>query len=234
MPRKVHQLPGIGEVVFVKRRNSKNLRLTIDSRGQVKVSLPLWAPYAIGTAFVKSRRDWIAQRVAKQKPPRLHPGARIGRKHHLQFIRQPGLKRDRTRVADCRITITSSLPFEAESVQAIAYSACERALKIEAKTVLPPRLKEQARRHGYRYGKVRVKKLTSRWGSCSAQNDISLSYFLIQLPAELIDYVILHELIHTRYLNHGPDFWAAFTKALPAARRLQKQIRTYHPRVEPT
>ena len=233
MPNKLLQFPGIGEVVFVKRRNSKNLRLTINGRGQVKVSMPQWAPYALGVVFVKSRRDWIVQRIDKQKLPQLHPGARIGRQHRLLFIRQPGLRRDHTRVANYRITITSSLPYESESVQAIAYTACERALKKEAQTILPPQLKEHSRRHGYRYGKVRIKKLTSRWGSCSAKNDISLSYFLVQLPAELIDYVILHELIHTKYLNHGPDFWAAFTRALPPARRLQKQIRAYHPRVEP-
>jgi predicted metal-dependent hydrolase len=111
--------------------------------------------------------------------------------------------------------------------------ACERALKKEAQTALPARLRELARQHKYRYGKVRIKKLTSRWGSCSAKNDISLSYFLVQLPAEFIDYVILHELVHTKYLNHGPDFWSAFTNALPSARRLQKQIKAYHPRVEP-
>lgn len=233
MPRRAVKISGIGEVTIVKRRNSSNLRLTIDGRGRVKVSIPYWTPYGVGVAFTKSRADWIAQRVDKQKPPVLYPGAVIGKRHRLFFKRQAGLKKDKTLVSGSKITVTSSQPYEDESVQAITYAACERALKIEAQELLPNRLKEHASRHGYSYGKVRIRKLTSRWGSCTNRRDITLSYLLVQLPPELIDYVILHELIHTRHLNHGQDFWGAFTKALPNARALQKRIRSYHPRVEP-
>jgi len=229
MPQKALHVAGLGEISVYKRKNSRNLRLTITPHGQVKVSIPYWTPYAVGAAFAKSRADWIKQRQQTHKIPRLNPGALIGKTHHLYFRRVPGLANTRTRVADSVVSVISPLPFEDPSVQAIAYSACERALKLEAEAILPKRLSVLAEQHGYRYRKVRVRKLTSRWGSCSSKNDISLSYFLIQLPWELIDYVIIHELVHTKHLNHGSDFWQAFEKALPATRTRRKQLKNHQP-----
>jgi len=115
------------------------------------------------------------------------------------------------------------------AVQAAAESACYRALKVEATKLLTPRLNELAAHHGFTYHSLNVKRMKTRWGSCDQHKNIVLNLFLVQLPWDCIDYVILHELTHTRALHHGPDFWQKFEDVLPGARRMRKTMRSYRP-----
>ena len=78
----------------------------------------------------------------------------------------------------------------------------------QAHALLPPRLATLAQQHGFQYEQVRIKNNHSNWGSCSGKNNINLNFRLVTLPAHLQDYVLLHELCHTRVKNHGPQFWA--------------------------
>ena len=82
------------------------------------------------------------------------------------------------------------------------------ALRAEAKRILPQRVEELASRHGLRYGNVTIRAARSKWGSCTAKGNLSLSLFLMTLPEHLRDYVILHELAHTVYHDHSPRFHA--------------------------
>ncbi|MBN1227218.1 MAG: M48 family metallopeptidase [Deltaproteobacteria bacterium] len=70
--------------------------------------------------------------------------------------------------------------------------------RIEARKKLALRLNELSRRYGFAYNRVFIRNQKTRWGSCSARNNISLNMNLLKLPNDLIDYVILHELVHTR------------------------------------
>ncbi len=104
------------------------------------------------------------------------------------------------------------------------------ALRIRAKGYLPQRLAELASQFGFRYGRVTIRPSRSRWGSCSvATKNISLSLFLMMLPAHLIDFVILHELTHTIHPNHSPRFHKALDHCLSGREReLIKELRGYH------
>ncbi len=81
---------------------------------------------------------------------------------------------------------------------------------------LPPRLLELARQHLVSVTRVSVRNQRSRWGSCSRTGTISLNWRLIQAPAYVSDYVILHELMHRRQLNHSPRFWQEVAAVCPA------------------
>ena len=81
-------------------------------------------------------------------------------------------------------------------------------LRMEADRVLPERLEYWSKRCGLDYRSVKVDTAKSRWGCCSSQRDIKLSYYLMLLPERLVDYVLVHELCHTREMNHGPRFKA--------------------------
>lgn len=81
------------------------------------------------------------------------------------------------------------------------------AMRRRAQETLPQRLHELATRHKLQYGKVSIRDSHTRWGSCSSKGDINLSIYLMMLPAELIDYVLLHELCHTLEMNHSERFW---------------------------
>lgn len=79
-------------------------------------------------------------------------------------------------------------------------------LRSEAKRTLPQRVEELSARHGLRYGRVTIRASRSKWGSCTAQGNLSLSLYLMTLPEHLRDYVILHELAHTVHHNHSQHF----------------------------
>lgn len=102
------------------------------------------------------------------------------------------------------------------------------ALRKQAKAVLGARLEELAKQFGFSYKGVRFQWMKSRWGSCSSQNAISLNLALIYLPVELQDYVILHELCHTRVKNHGKGFWALLDEYTNLqSKQLAKKMKEY-------
>ncbi len=97
----------------------------------------------------------------------------------------------------------------------------------QARRRLVERLDELSRKYGYPYNKVAVKNQKTRWGSCSAKNNISLNMQLIRLPADLMDYVILHELVHTRIKNHSKAFWDQLNELVGDAKLLDRRVNHY-------
>lgn len=100
-------------------------------------------------------------------------------------------------------------------------------LRAEAKESLPPRLRELADLHGFKYNRVFIKNNISNWGSCSSKGNINLNLRLMTLPEELRDYVILHELCHLKHLNHGKEFHALLEKVCPGHRELARDLKQY-------
>lgn len=234
MAQKTVNLPGIGDVVLAKRRGTKNLRLSIKPDGRIRIGLPVWAPYSAGIRFALDRSDWIRQNLGSQQSLMLKHGHRIGKSYRLCFVSVSSGTRTGSRLGQNSITVASHLPVENPIVQRKAAQACERALKKEAQALLSQRLDQIAKDKNLKYKDIRIKRLISRWGSCSNEGSITLSYFLIQLPWYLIDYVLIHELVHTKHHNHGRDFWATFEKLLPEAKKLRKEIKLYRPVLAPT
>lgn len=107
-----------------------------------------------------------------------------------------------------RIVCPPHTDFADTRLQAWLRKVVEEALRREGKRFLPVRLRQLSLQHGLPFRQVKVNASTGRWGSCSARGDINLSCFLMLLPARLVDYVLLHELAHTREMNHGEGFWA--------------------------
>jgi predicted metal-dependent hydrolase len=107
----------------------------------------------------------------------------------------------------------------------------EEALRKKALAWLPGRTAELSSIHGFSFNKVTVRASRSRWGSCSASNNINLSLYLMQLPSHLIDYVIIHELVHTVHKNHGPLFWQLLEMHAGGARALAAEMKKYRIRL---
>jgi hypothetical protein len=96
-----------------------------------------------------------------------------------------------------------------------------------AKELLRMRLNELAKQYGYTFNKVFIKQLKTMWGSCSEKNNINLNLKLVLFPAKLMDYIILHELVHTRHKNHGPLFWKELDKITGDAKALSKKVKYF-------
>ena len=96
-----------------------------------------------------------------------------------------------------------------------------------AKRKLTRRLKHLAGKHGFTYNRVFIRNQKTRWGSCSHKNNISLNMKIIRLPEELMDYVIMHELAHTRFKNHSNDFWAELNRLVGNGKGMALRLREY-------
>jgi predicted metal-dependent hydrolase len=110
---------------------------------------------------------------------------------------------------------------------------CERAplppiSRARARAALIARLEALADLHDFKFNKVSIRNQKTKWGSCSSKNNMSLNMNLVRLPAELIDYVLLHELVHTRIKNHSVRFWAELDVCVGGgARALSKMLKGY-------
>lgn len=229
MAQKIVEIPGLGTVTLAKRKGARNLRITIRPDGTVRVGMPSWAPYESGIRFAKSRAAWIARHKPINVSPLLSDGSRIGKSYRLEFCSVPRLASPRVRVAQNRIIVSAGPHTTAEAVQKAAVRGSEKALRHDAQKLLGARLEELASSGGYTYRRLSIKKLKSRWGSCSSDKAISLNFYLIQLPWHLIDYVILHELAHTRFMNHGKDFWLEVGRHIPDVKACRAEIKEYRP-----
>jgi len=218
------------EITIYKRRTNRSLKLTVAPNGEVKVTIPTWTPYQAGVNFAKSKTAWIKSQTGKQPTGQLEDGMAVGKSHHLRLVPTTSQK-PTSRIKTTEIII--NYPFEASlndpEVQKVIEAACERALRVQAEALLPQRLAALAQKHGFSYNQVSIKKLRSRWGSCDQRKNIVLNLHLMNLSWELIDYVLLHELTHTKVLRHGPDFWGAMSEVAPESKALRRQIRGFHP-----
>jgi predicted metal-dependent hydrolase len=230
MATKTIEIPEIGTVTLYKRRGNRSLRLSISPTGEIRVSLPAWVPYKAGEQFARTKAEWIARHRRAQPSGLLH-GQAIGKAHRLHFNPSALAIKVSTRLHQNQIAITHPPEFRPDhpAVQKAAQKASIRALRQEAEALLPQRLRQLAQQTGYGYKSVHVKQLKSRWGSCSAEQKITLNLFLMQLPWHLIDYVLLHELAHTKVMRHGDPFWKELEHNMPNAKRLRAEIHSYHP-----
>lgn len=230
MSQKIFTVADVGEVLVVKRRGAKHLRISFTPGGQIRVSQPLWLPYSAALQFVQAKSDWINSHRAGRQAKVLKDGDGIGKSFRLRFILSSSAA-PRTRLINQEVIVSCAHAYDHPAAQSAARKASERALKKDAERLLGLRLTHLAKKHGYKYKELKIKKLSSRWGSCSSDGKIALSIYLIQLPWELIDYVILHELAHTKHLNHSRAFWDQMKKTAASTMDLRRQIKNYQPTV---
>lgn len=234
MAYKTFDIEDVGTLTIYKRRDSRQMKLSVNSSGKIKLTIPTMVPYGLGINFALSKKQWLIDQIAKKfQVSNLVNGQTIGKNNILRMIVAFNQSNITSRVKAGEITVKypSSLTADNQAVQTTARKACIRGLRLEAESFLPGQLREMAIERGFRFASVRVKQLKGRWGSCDQDRNIVLNLFLMQLPDDLINYVLLHELIHTKYLHHGKDFWQEFMFHDPKAKQQQKIIRSYQPNI---
>lgn len=224
MPQKTVEIEPIGQLTLRKSRLSRHLRISVSPHRGVIVSMPNWTPYAAGLAFARSKTDWILKQQSKlQTTQPINHDMRIGKAHRVNLnASYPAVRVGRSEITGPPTASQSQLS-----------AAAERALRRQAMALLPGRLSQLAQKTGFSYQSLTIKKMHSRWGSCNSAGAITLNIFLMQLPWELIDYVITHELVHTSHMNHSPEFWRTLEGLLPDTKTIKKTLKTYPTQVIP-
>lgn len=100
-----------------------------------------------------------------------------------------------------------------------------RELEDKASVVIPEKLKKYAPIVGVDYGRITIRNQRSRWGSCSGKGNLNFNCLLMLFPDDVIDYVVVHELCHRKYMNHSAEFYAEVERAFPEYRRCQKWLK---------
>ena len=114
---------------------------------------------------------------------------------------------------------------------AILTPEAERELRVRAKRELPARLAELAKEHGVAVSRVSVRNQRWRWGSCSRDGHICLNWRLAQMPETVRDYVMIHELMHMKRMDHSPKFWKLVAQACPGYESARQWLRAHQDRL---
>jgi predicted metal-dependent hydrolase len=196
------------------RSHRKTVTIVIERDGRLTVRAPLHLSGLRIQAFVESHADWIAKNRTRMQAASPPPAPRyldgetflyLGHAYPLLLVpaRQHALVFDGASFSLAQ----SSLPKAQETFV--------RWYKQQARRFLAERVPVIAGKHGFRYQKIRISSARTRWGSCSSTGMLSFTYRLIMAPAEVVDYVVMHELVHTQIKNHSKTFWNKVGELMP-------------------
>ena len=196
------------------RSNRKTVAIVVERDGSLTVRAPVRMAETRIRAFVESHGDWIAKNQIKIKAaPPFHVKQYtegetflfLGKPHPLAIVphRRPVLELD------------GSVFKLAKSALPKADQAFVRWYKAQARRLLSERVPGFAKKYGFHYQKIRISSARTRWGSCSSRGTLSFTYRLVLAPLEVVDYVVLHELVHTQIRNHSKKFWNKLGELMP-------------------
>lgn len=220
-----------GKIHFVVRRSARNITMRVKEDG-LHVTTP---PYRSITALLEAIapfRERLRNVCSEVKPKPFDLNFSIEAECFRLKLETSPLKNFTVSMRDETVVIAcpAHADFTTDRVQTLVKNAVMRAMRKKAEEYLPPLVQYWSSLFDLPYNKVTISKARSRWGSCSSKRDISLSFYLMLLPAHLMDYVILHELAHTREMNHGPKFWELLNQLTDGkALALRKELRMHRP-----
>jgi len=181
----------------------------------------------VSEALILKKARWIIDKLALVKAIEeddIVTGARLqylGRKYYVQIYINDDLD-------DVQIDFTHSkfnihLPRHLNHKESLQ-KAYDEFLRVKARQRITPRVMRWSRETGLRFNELKFIKLEKRWGSCTSTNNIILNVDAIKLSYSMIDYLIVHELVHTKIKNHSKEFWAELSKWLPNWKELDEQM----------
>ncbi len=210
------------EIKYKKHPFSKSIKVTLKDSKTVLVTLPYLCPYKAAKEFLLKNFERLKEFNFKQKKYNENFKTKFDT---LKIISSDCLKTEKIK-SIVNFYYPEKIGFEDDKVQNEFKNALNLALKIEAKNYLPERLAFLARKYGFFYNKVALKNQKTRFGSCSFQNNINLNIILMNYDFDVIDYVLIHELVHTKVKNHSKNFWSEVEKCCPNYRNLRKILKT--------
>lgn len=216
--------------VSIEKRRVRHARITVTPDLQVRLVVPLRTTRAEIDALIERKSKWIQKQLDRFKK---RDSEEIKLDHDeilllgeiYRFQRRPELN-GRSVVDAGERTVSSGRNL-------LADGALERWYIDRARRLIAGRLAHFSREHGFDYGKVSIRDQKTRWGSCSAKKNLSFSWRLVQLPPDILDYVVVHELVHTNVLNHSKAFWAEVGSICPDYKQAVEQLRRCHPGRQP-
>lgn len=227
-PPKLLNFAGVGEFTLI-RSARRSISIQVLATGQVVVRAPLRLPAGYLERVLAEKTAWIQKMQAQAGQARLQGlGEPAGKRRFEAGQPFPFLGQD----YPLEIVERQAVPLRLEGGFRLRRGALGQAAGVfeawyreQARDLYTRRLAELAARHGFQYSRMRLSSARTRWGSCSSRGTISLNWRLVLAPAEVVDYVILHELAHLRVPNHSKEFWRLVESLCPEAKQHRQWLK---------
>lgn len=220
-----------GEIDVRKLRRTRYVRISVTPAGKLRATMPFFSTTrSLKTLLTDSRQEIRKMLDAQVNAVIYEDGMRVGKSHSIVCAVAPELK-IRTSKLRIEVSLPETLNIRDAKVQEVLRDEVRKNLRKEAKHYLPRRLATLANQLDCHYERVRFSHASTRWGSCSSSGTISLNIALMQLPFELIDYVLIHELSHTKQMNHSQDFWGLVALGDPEYKAHRKILKNHTPTI---
>ena len=193
------------------RSRRKTLAITVDAFGRLIVRAPLHCSEQRIFAFLAEKESWIVRKISEKKgagielpPENLHGYSMmiLGKQCTIYVVDTPNIAYDGEKG---RVYVPLKNPKE----------YLVKWLKENAKRIFTQVTADTAKRMGVTYKSVGINSARSRWGSCTGENGIHYTFRLLYAPKAVVEYVIVHELAHTKHHNHSKEFWSEVAKFVP-------------------
>ncbi len=206
----------------VERRAVKHFRLKVSEQGAVRLVAPLDASDAEVEHIFKVKQDWInlqLRRFGNQQTIALHQNHLLLFGERYQYFYCDDYKQ-KVIVNHQHKTIRAYRDLTNTKIQ-------EQWLKQQAGDYIRERTQELSQQHQLSYNKIYIRGQRTKWGCCSSMGNLSFNWRLIKTPQTVIDYVILHELTHTKIMSHSNHFWRTLKSICPSYRESVAWLEKY-------
>jgi predicted metal-dependent hydrolase len=213
-------MPAVTEYTLRRSPRARRVRVSVESDGAVRVTLPRRAPARAADEAVRELAPWIERRRralarAASEVARA-PGTVPYLGRELRLVPQPGRERVHRRG-------------DALLVPEEPGHALERWYRRAARAEIGPRLDAAVARAGTSYTGLTIRGQKTRWASCSSTGHMSFNWRLLLAPQAVLDYVVEHEVCHLERMDHSPRFWALLESRVPDWREHARWLRRYGP-----
>jgi predicted metal-dependent hydrolase len=217
------------EINQIIRSKRKTLTLVVKPDGSLLVRAPWRASEKSIGEFIAKNMPWITKKKAEAldafhpQPPRYIPGEMfmyLGAAYPLEIVSE----QEKSLLFDGKFKL-------AGPAQSHAMLAFKRWYREQARQILTERVSFYARQYGFQYKKIGITSARTRWGSCSADGSLNFSWRLILAPVDAVDYVVVHELVHTIFHNHSKRFWNRVQELMPDYKEHRNWLRKIGPRL---
>lgn len=215
------------EFEFLEKPNLKSHYITVEKGKGVVLKGPAVSPEKASRLILK-KAAWILKKldlVASIPETDIVTGSRLyylGKKYYVEVFQHPNAEDTTVAFNHSRFKITVN-PIDQNQQDSIR-EAVDRFYYFQCREKILPLLEKWSNKTGLPFNQVRFRKLEKRWGSCSKQNNILINTEAIKLPYSLINYLLVHELAHTKHSNHSKEFWAEVSKHLPNWKELDERM----------
>lgn len=230
------QVDGLGEVTLKKSAKAKYIKLRVEPFKGVIVTVPTYLSYDFGVNAIMGKYEWLINQLAiiQKKENELKyklsdfPIDSKNYKVVLEIVEIESPKR-KFKNGVAVLFLPKNKEFSSIEIQNFVSESVNKVLRTDAKIYLTERIEFFAKKFNLNVNKITIRDTKTRWGSCSHQNNINLSFHLMKLPDELIDYVVLHELAHTIEKNHQKPFWDLLEVFCEGkAKKWDKELKKYN------